>query len=117
MRAEKVANQIKRILAAPISEIAREFTKGLVTLTSVRVSSDLKYASLYISVYGGEKSPLNIVNKIDAKKSELRYILGKEIRLRAVPELRIFMDDTLDEIDRIQSLLDSIEASDNDDSE
>ena len=112
VRTEKVAAEIKKSLAETISEIAREENAGLVTLTTVRISPDLKIAKLYISIYGSQKSPIGFINTLEKKQGWLRHILGAKIRLRFTPELRFYIDDTLDEIEHIQKVLDSVIVND-----
>ncbi|MCK5742368.1 MAG: ribosome-binding factor A, partial [Chlorobi bacterium] len=51
IRTEKVAGLIKEIIAEPINEKAREFSAGLVTVTSVRMTPDLHLAKVYISIF------------------------------------------------------------------
>ncbi len=110
-RTDRVASVIKRALAGPIGDIAREFTKGLVTVTSVRMSPDLQVAKVYLSVYGGSVPPATVVGSIEKKAGGLKSVISREVRIKFMPELRIYLDDTLDQIDHIQSLLDSVPPS------
>ena len=107
-RTDRVASVIKRALARPIGEIAREFTKGLVTVTSVRMSPDLQVAKVYLSVYGGALPPAAVVGRIEKRAGELKSVISREVRIKFMPEIRIYIDDTLDRSDHIQSLLDSV---------
>lgn len=113
IRSEKVASTIKRILAEPVSRLGAESTKGLVTLTSVRISPDLQIAKLYVSVFGKNSSVGDAIEELENKAGELRHILSKNIRLRFTPELKFYVDDTLNEIDHIKDLLDSVKKDDN----
>ncbi len=110
-RTDRVASVIKRALARPVGEIAREFTTGLVTVTSVRMSPDLQVAKVYLSVYGGALPPATVVGRIEKRVGELKSVISREVRIKFMPELRIYIDDTLDRIDHIQSLLDSVPPS------
>jgi ribosome-binding factor A len=113
IRTEKVASVIKKALAKPIADMAFEANAGLATLTSVKVTNDLQIAKLYISVYGGKITPLEFIDFLELRSGELRSVIASNVRLRYVPEIRIFLDDTLDQIDRIQKLLDSVDKKDN----
>jgi ribosome-binding factor A len=112
IRAEKVASVIKRSLAEPISRIASENSAGLVTITSVRLSNDLQVAKVYLSIYGGKMSPGKFMPVIEERVGALRSHIGKQIKLRFTPELRFFLDDTLEQMERIQNLLDSAKKAD-----
>lgn len=112
IRTEKVASVIKKALAKPIVDLAYEANAGLATLTSVKVTNDLQIAKLYISVFGGKITPLEFIAFLEKRVGELRSHIASKVRLRFVPEVRIFLDDTLDQIDRIQELLDSVDKKD-----
>lgn len=108
IRTEKVAGEIKRTLAKPISDLANELSAGLATITAVRVSPDLKNAKVYVSLYGHKMAPSTFISHLESHKGKLRHIVGAQIRLRTTPDLRFFIDDTLDQIEHIQKLLDSV---------
>lgn len=113
VRAEKVASVLKKELAQPINDIVSEVGKGLVTLTSVRLSKDLSIAKVYLSLYGKDLTPGDVFDTLERRKGELRHILGSKIRLRITPDLKFFLDDTLDQMEHIQELLDSVKKDDN----
>lgn len=108
IRTEKVSSVIKRILAKPLSDIAHEVGAGLVTVTAVRLSKDLHIAKVYISSYGGKISTASLITFLESRSGELRSIVGANVRLRYTPELRFYLDDTLDQIENIQKLLNSL---------
>jgi ribosome-binding factor A len=112
IRTEKVASLIKRILAKPLNDLAKSCSAGLVTLTAVRVSPDLKIAKAYVSVYGNKMTPAEFMEYLETHKGGLRYELGRELKLRATPELRFYLDDTLDQIEHIQKLIDQTKEND-----
>jgi len=111
IRAEKVSSVMKRVLAEPINAIASEYKAGLVTITSVRLSEDLQIAKIFISIFGDKISPGKFLAILEDKKGSLRTQVGREIRLRYTPDLRFFLDDTLDKMDKIQELLDSVKQN------
>ncbi len=106
IRAEKVGSLIKRILAKPVDELAAEYHAGLVTVTSVRLSDDLQLANVYISIFGEKISTGKFLAILDDKKGRLRTFFGKNIRLRYTPDIRFFLDDTIDKMNHIQNLID-----------
>ena len=103
-------NKIARLLQKELSMIFQEQTRSLhgvmVSVTRVRISPDLSVCTAYLSVFPSEKSE-EIVQNITKNEKQIRYELGTRIRyqLRIVPELRFFIDDSLDYIDRIDELL------------
>lgn len=105
IRAEKVASTLKRYIAQPINDMAREISAGLVTVTHVRMTPDLQLARVYISVFATKLSHGDIISELENRKGELRKIIGSNMRLRNTPDLQFFLDDTLDQIEHIQQLL------------
>ena len=112
IRSERVSSVIKRVLAKPVSDLAAEHQAGLATVTSVRLSDDLQIAKVYISVFGGKLQPAKFISILEANTGDLRSFVGANVRLRFTPELRFFLDDTLDQIEHIQKLLDSVKNND-----
>lgn len=80
----------------------------MVSVTRVRVSPDLSICTAYLSIFPSEKGEV-IINNITANEKAIRYELGTKVRhqLRIIPELRFFIDDSLDYIERIDELLKS----------
>ena len=78
----------------------------MISVTRVRVSPDLSICTAYLSVFPSERST-ELLNNIESNLNTIRYELGTRIhnQLRIIPELRFFIDDSLDYIDRIDELL------------
>ena len=78
----------------------------MISVTRCRVSPDLSICTAYLSVFPSERAE-EILNNITANEKTVRYELGTRVRhqLRIIPELRFFVDDSLDYIDRIDELL------------
>jgi len=78
----------------------------MVSVTRCRVSPDLSICTAYLSIFPSEKADELLAN-INANEKTIRYELGTRIRnqVRIIPELRFFIDDSLDYIDHIDELL------------
>ena len=78
----------------------------MVSVTRTKISPDLSVCTAYLSIFPSEKGE-EILANINANAKSVRYELGTRVRnqLRIVPELRFFIDDSLDYIDRIDELL------------
>lgn len=102
--------KIARLLQKELSEIFRQQTAKtqgtLVSVSVVRVSPDLSVARVYLSIFPSEKAPA-MIESINASTKTIRYELAQKVRyqLRKTPELSFFIDDSLDYIDNIDSLL------------
>ena len=103
-------NKIARLLQKELSVIFQEQTRAMhgvmVSVTRVKISPDLSICTAYLSIFPSEKAE-EILTNINANGKSVRYELGTRVRnqLRIVPELRFFIDDSLDYIDRIDELL------------
>ena len=103
-------NKISRLLQKELSEIFLLQTKAmpgtLVSVSAVRFSPDMSIARVYLSVFPSEKAE-EIVKNINENMKTIRYELGTRVRhqLRIIPELKFFVDDSLDYIEKIDSLL------------
>ena len=103
-------NKISRLLQKDLSEIFLLQTKAmpgtLVSVSAVRISPDMSIARVYLRVFPSEKAE-EIVKNINENMKTIRYELGTRVRhqLRIIPELKFFVDDSLDYIEKIDSLL------------
>ena len=98
-RQEKIAKQIQR-------DIAESLRGVLTTVTAVRVSPDLGYAKVYVSVFPFEKAQATL-DIIEQQNKLIRGALGRRMRfqVKVIPELQFFIDDSLEYIENIDSLL------------
>jgi len=110
-RLDKVASLIKEELSLIFLHKIQDSTAGLVTVTSVKVSPDLRHAKTYISVYNKEKRD-EVLEKVNSLKGMIRSELASRIQMRYVPELHFFIDDTLDYVEKIEGLFKKIHSSD-----
>ena len=103
-------NKISRLIQKELSEIFLLQTKSmngvLVSVSAVRISPDMSSARVYLSVFPSERSQ-EIVKNINDNMKSIRYELGTRVRhqLRIIPELKFFVDDSLDYAERIDELL------------
>jgi ribosome-binding factor A len=103
-------NKIARLLQKELSVIFQEQTRAMhgtmISVTRTKVSPDLSICTAYLSIFPSEKAE-ELLQNIEKNSQQVRYALGQRVRyqLRIVPELRFFIDDSLDYIDRIDQLL------------
>ena len=103
IRQNKVARLIQRDLSEMFQLECKEYTEGaMLSVTAVRVSPDLSYAKIYVSIFPSERVEA-VMKSLEEKNKSIRFILGKKVgkQMRIVPELRFFVDDSLDYIDKI----------------
>jgi len=105
-RTARVSRQILQDLAEIIEREVKDPRAGMITLTSVQVTPDLHSAKVYFSRMGTPAEREEAKRVLDHAAGFLRRELGARLRLRYVPELRFFIDDSLDVSERINELLD-----------
>jgi ribosome-binding factor A len=103
-------NRIARLLQKELAEIFQGQTRMMrgvmVSVTRAKVSPDLSVCTAYLSIFPSEKAD-ELLENIKKSEKSIRYELGTRIRnqVRIIPELRFFIDDSLDYIERIDELL------------
>ena len=103
-------NKIARLLQKELSIIFQEQTRAMhgvmVSVTRTKISPDLSICTAYLSIFPSERGE-ELLQNIELNQKSIRYALGQRVRnqLCIVPELRFFIDDSLDYIDRIDELL------------
>ncbi len=102
--------KISRLIQKELGDIFQRQTQAmhgvLVSVSAVRISPDMSICRAYLSVFPSERSAEIQKNKND-NAGQVRFELGTRVRhqLRIIPELKFFVDDSLDYIDHIDELL------------
>ena len=103
-------NKISRLIQKELSDIFQKQTSAmrgvLVSVSACRISPDLSICRAYLSVFPSERAQ-EIVQNITNNQKQVRYELGTRVgkQLRIIPELKFFIDDSLDYVDHIDELL------------
>ena len=111
----KRQHKYSRQILKDLSEIFQKdphhfFGKSFVTLTDADVSPDLSLARIYLSVLPTSDAK-EVFLRLDGLKSEVRKLLGNKIgkRIRKIPELAFFHDDTEEKASKIDHLIDNLD--------
>ncbi|MDQ0161778.1 30S ribosome-binding factor RbfA [Bacillus alveayuensis] len=108
LRANRVAEQMKKELSDIIGRKIKDPRIGFVTVTDVRVTGDLQIAKVYISVLGNEEQKENTLKGLAKAKGFIRSEIGQRIRLRKTPEIHFEFDESIDYGNRIETLIKEI---------
>lgn len=114
IRQKQVGEIIRRNVSAVLSsEGSYIYGDALVTVTNVVVSPDMSQAKVYISVYNTEEKQA-VVLMLDEQITRIRQALAHRIKkhVRRIPEIYFYLDDTLDEMYRLNNLFDKLEEED-----
>jgi len=108
IRQRKLADQIQKIVSLIVDRKLKDPEKGFVTITHVKVSGDLRIASIYFSALGGRDEAEKSLRALNRARHFIRNEMAPHLKVRYIPELRFFVDDTLEYAQRIESLLKQI---------
>ena len=109
-RTQRVNKQIQRLLAELIRTRLTEPWVESVVVTGVVVSPDLSVAKVYVHTVTGDA--VEAVDGLNEMKGLLRSRLAGEFRAKRVPELRFFVDDTIERMERLEALFERIHQDD-----
>jgi ribosome-binding factor A len=103
-RTDRVSAQLRRELGAIVHSAVREHGLPSVSVSDVEVTRDLAHAKVFVTALQAERSA-EAVKALKTITPELRYALGRAMKLRHVPELHFQYDDSVDRGERINNLL------------
>jgi len=109
-RPERVADQIRAEVAQLIAREVHDPGVGFVTITRVRVTPDLQLARVYYTSLGDEKARRETARALGRAAPFLRRQVGQRLRLRRVPELEFFYDESVAHQDRIEQILQELKS-------
>ena len=111
-RQARVADQIRADLGELIAREVHDPAIGFVTLTRVKVSSDLQVAHVFYTVIGDKVVRGSTARALDRATPFLRRQIGARIRLRRVPDLKFIFDESIEGQDRVERLIQEIHDMD-----
>ena len=122
-RSQRVGDYIQKELAAIIQAPVRDAGMGLVTVSAVNLSTDLAYAKIYVTclrsgsgnVLGEASDKEAILAMLNDHAAQFRHQLSKILTTRVVPKLQFMFDESLEQANRLTSLIDSLHSEGPDD--
>ncbi len=108
VRVERVASTLKEELS---TFFQREFLMeeyGLMTVTEVRMSPDLRHAKVFVSVFGDGERKQKTLALLESQTGRIRSAMGRAVRLRFTPELAFELDETIDRAMNLERILQQI---------
>jgi len=104
-RSRKLAGRIHQIAASYIENQIKDPRLGMVTVTDVRVTGDLREASIFYTVYGDESVHADSEAALEASKGQLRTEVGRQTGIKFTPSIAFFLDRVPDTAKHIDDLL------------
>src|SRR5438477_6133685 len=96
-RADRVAEAIRKEVAMFLAaDVKDPRVVGLVTVTGVEVTRDLRNAKVFVSIIGSDTERAATVQGLDSVANHLRARIGRALRLRLAPEITFAMDKSVE---------------------
>ena len=110
-RLAKVEKLARQVLGEAIQEL-KDPRIGFATVTRVRMSADLRHARVLVSVLGNEEERRATMAGLESAKPFLRGELGRQVRTKYLPELRLELDEGAEQAERVERLLREVASED-----
>lgn len=115
-RTDRIADVMQRELSVIIQQELKDPRVGMITIADVRVSKDLAYAKVFVSVMMEDKAE-ETLEGLNKAAGFLRAQIAKRMSIRVIPQLSFVYDDTTIKANRISRLIDNAVASDKKDND
>ncbi len=114
IRTERVAGVIREELSRVLLRDLDTSGFGLLSITDVIMTADLRIAKVYVSSYHADVDRDTVLGFFEKHARELRMAVGRSVRLKFTPELRFYYDETLDRVERFDRIFKDIHKQDED---
>ena len=107
-RSQRVGELIQRELAHIIRREVNRTDLGIITISEVKVSPDLGYARVYVTILGGDPEATSAIQYLNHTAGSLRHYLSQRLTLRVTPRLQFVHDSSLEYGNRLTALINSV---------
>ncbi len=104
-RKYRIQDQLQEEISIIIQRELRDPGIGFVTILDVKMSEDLRLAKVYYSVYGSEDDWQKTKEALERSKGYIKFLLGKRIRIKYMPDLAFFPDRSYEKALKIEQIL------------
>ena len=104
-RRSRLGEQLRRALSVKIRHVVRDPEVGPLAVTGVEVSGDLWFARVYVELQGSKDEQARTLAALGRAAPFLRSVLGRELHIRRMPELRFVRDTSIEVGQRIEEIL------------
>ncbi|GFO57366.1 ribosome-binding factor A [Geomonas sp. Red276] len=114
-RSDKVAEQIHKIISELLIKGLKDPRIGFVTITGVKLTTDMRQATVYFTVIGSDQEKKNTEAGLNSAKGFIRKELGHELMMRFIPEVQFKYDTSVEYGQHIEQILKEIGTTDDGD--
>jgi ribosome-binding factor A len=109
-RPTRIGEQIREDLTELLAREVHDPGIGFLTITRVEVTSDLQNARVYYTTLGDAQARKQSGRALERATPFLRRQLGRRLRLRRIPELQFFFDESIERLDRVERILQELQS-------
>lgn len=110
-RTEKVQKLARQVLGELIHDL-KDPRIGFATVTAVRITPDLRHARIFVSVLGSDDEQRTTMKGLESAKPFLRGELGRQVRMKYLPELTFELDTAAEDAEHLERLLHTLHEKD-----
>jgi ribosome-binding factor A len=110
-RPSRVSEEFREILAEEIPRL-KDPRVGFVTIVAVRVTPDLRHARVFYTSLGDEPARRATAAALRSARGHLRRVIGRQVRMKVLPDLEFEEDETERTAERIESLMRELHTED-----
>ncbi|MDL1894093.1 30S ribosome-binding factor RbfA [Sphingobacteriales bacterium CHB3] len=110
IRTDRVASLIKEEIGFIVTREYSSTEYGFITVTDVRMTPDLKIAKVFFSIFGTPEKQAKTMEMLDGQKQHIRGEVAHRVHLKFAPALQFYQDTTMDEVDKINRLINKIHS-------
>lgn len=107
-RAERISMKIQQAITELLTKKISDPRIEMATVSRVKMTSDLRLASVYVTVFGDEDRIADTLAGFKNSKGFIKKQIAPQLGLKYMPELRFFFDDSFDKAARMDALIDSV---------
>ena len=109
-RVDRVKELMKREISKIIQFDIKNIDLGFITVTAVEMNNDLRFARVFVSIFSQNKEKKEIIKTLTALTGFIKGKIGKRIRLKFMPEIDFKLDDTIEQAQKIDEILEKIKS-------
>ncbi len=103
-RADRLADEIKHIIAEILIKQVQIPEAGMLTLIKANLTPDLMTANVYFSYLNENKTPDEILELLKKNVKTIRFLMGKELSIKHLPQIRFHYDDSMEKAEKIEQI-------------
>lgn len=112
LRARQLAKRIQEIVAEAIEYRVKDPRLGFVTITDARLTNDLREATVFYTVFGGEQERADTADALETARGQIRSEVGKRLGIKHTPSLAFVVDQIPEASAHLEGLLREVRESD-----